>query len=121
MAERSRDVKVASLLLRVGLAAVFLYAGIASLRSPLEWEGYLPAFLTHLFAPLLVIRLIAIYELVLAAWLLIGRYTRFAAAAAAATLAGILLANFSQLMITFRDVGLLCAALALIFVDKNAS
>jgi uncharacterized membrane protein YphA (DoxX/SURF4 family) len=120
MARKDRGTTLAALTLRLGVAAVFLYAGIASLLAPLEWAGYLPQFLAHLIAPLVAIKLVAVYEVAVSLWLLSGKYTRFAAAVAALTLAGILLSNPSQLIITFRDIGLLAAALALYFLAGGA-
>jgi uncharacterized membrane protein YphA (DoxX/SURF4 family) len=99
--------------LRLGLAFVFAYAGVSSLQQPLEWVGYLPSFMTQLIDAMLLIKLLAVYELLLAAWLLSARFTRYAALLSAATLAGILVANIGQLIITFRDVGLVLMALAL--------
>lgn len=99
--------------LRLGLAFVFAYAGISSLQQPLEWVGYLPGFMTQLIDAMVLIKVFAIYELLLAGWLLSARYTRYAALLSAATLAGILAVNSGQLIITFRDVGLVLMALAL--------
>jgi len=44
-----------------------------------------------------------------------GKFVRFAAMFAAAMLAGIVFANPANMIITFRDVGLICMALALVF------
>lgn len=102
-------------MLRLGLAFVFLYAAVESLLHPLEWSGFLPSFVNRLLNPNLAVRLIAVFEIVLALWLLSGKYKKYAAALSAMTLAGIILTNLSQFIVTFRDVGLLCAALALLF------
>jgi len=102
-------------LLRAGLAFVFAYAGFESLRQPLTWVGYLPHFLAVSEHAVVLLKLIAVYELGLAAWLLVGRYVRLAAALAALTIGGIVLANPAAFIITFRDVGLLLMALALLF------
>lgn len=53
------------------------------------------------------------YELALALWLLGGWQTKYAALLTAATLGGIIVLNPALLPITFRDVGLFFAALAL--------
>ena len=103
-----------AVLLSVGLAFVFAYAAISSFMHPLEWVGYVPGFLVHLLAPTTTVRLIASYELVLAVWLLSGRYRKYAALLSALTLAGIVLGNWNQMIITFRDVGLLLMAVALV-------
>jgi len=106
-----------SLILRLGLAFVFLYAAVAALMHPLEWTGFLPGFLTKIFDPVLLLRLIAAFEIILGLGLLSGKCTKYVAALAAMTLAGIILTNLNQLIVTFRDVGLLCAALALVFLE----
>lgn len=102
-----------ALLLRVGLAFVFLYAGLGSLLHPREWTGYLPTTLTDHIDKMVLIKFLGVYELVLAVWLLSGMWVQYAALLAAATLGGILVSNPHALLITFRDVGLLFAALAL--------
>jgi uncharacterized membrane protein YphA (DoxX/SURF4 family) len=109
---------VAAWALRLGLIFVFLYAGVGSLMHPLEWIGFLPGLLTkHLDANALI-KAIAIYELVLVAWLLIGKYLKIVAALCALTLVGIIVSSPGNLLITFRDVGLVFMAVALIFTDK---
>ena len=108
---------MASWLLRAGLAIVFLYAGIASLQHPLEWVGFLPAFLTAHIAATTLIKVFAVYELVLALWLISGKLIRYSALLCAVTLAGIVITNPSQLITTFRDIGLACMALALFFTE----
>lgn len=109
------------LILRLGLAFVFLYAAIASLLSPLEWSGFLPAFLFRYVDSTLAIRGIAAFQIVLSLWLLSGKLRKYAAALSALTLAGIIAANLSEFIITFRDVGLLAAAIALFFSETEPS
>jgi uncharacterized membrane protein YphA (DoxX/SURF4 family) len=108
--------KLPALLLRIGLAAVFLYATIASLLHPLEWEGFLPSFTHTIINPKIALNLLSVYEITLAAWLLSGKYTKYAAAFCALTFLGIIGVSINQFIITFRDVGLLFAALALFFL-----
>ncbi len=106
-----------ALLLRIGLAVVFLYAAVSSLRHPLDWTGYVPTFATRFVAITTFVKLMAIYELVLSALLLVGKYRRYVGLLCAVTLAGIVLVNLGQLITTFRDIGLLFAALALAASD----
>ena len=103
-------------LLQVGLAAVFIYAGISSLMSPAEWAGYLPGFLTSHYSGLTLVKAFAFYELVLAGWLLSGRYLKPVALLCALTLGSILVVNPHQLIITFRDIGLVFMALSLMML-----
>jgi uncharacterized membrane protein YphA (DoxX/SURF4 family) len=101
------------LLLRIGLAVVFLYAAISSTLSPQEWVGYLPSIATEHVRAENLLKVFAVYELALAGWLLSGIYVRYAALLCAATLLGITVSNFSLFAISFRDLGLVFAALAL--------
>lgn len=100
-------------LLRVGLATMFLYAAISSLVSPRDWVGYLPPLLADHISGFTLVKFFSVYEFALAAWLLSGVYVRYAGLLSAATLGGIVLSNPSLLQISFRDIGLMFAALAL--------
>lgn len=111
---------LAALLLRAGLAFVFLYAAIGAFIEPDDWVGFLPGFLTDRISGDTLLPPFSVGELVLAAWLLSGVYVRYAALASAAMLAGITLAGLSSFIVTFRDVGLLLAALALAALPTNA-
>ncbi len=102
-----------AILLRLGLATVFIYAAVSSTISPREWVGYLPSLATDHVRPETLLKIFSVYELALAGWLLTGVYVRYAALLCAATLAGITLSNFSLFAISFRDIGLMFAALAL--------
>ena len=105
--------------LSLGLAFVFIYAGVASLLHPLEWIGYLPHFLGDFVSLELAIKLIAVYEIILGVVLISGKFRKIAAALTALTLAGIIFADLSQFAVTFRDVGLLFAAAALFLLDDE--
>lgn len=105
--------RMPQLLLRAGLALMFLYAAISGFVNPEDWVGYLPHLITDNYDGLKVMPLFSVYELILATWLLSGLYVRYAALLVAATLAGIVLSNISLFAITFRDLSLMFAALAL--------
>jgi hypothetical protein len=106
-------VKLATLLLRLGLAAVFGYAAIASLVSPDDWIGYLPHFATALVPGVLLLKLFSAYELVLALWLLWGRYMRAAGIVSAMTILAIVGSDIKLFAITFRDLPIAAGAVAL--------
>lgn len=110
--------KAASWSLRIGLAYVFLYAAVASLQHPIEWIGFLPPFMTKAVDGHTLIHMFSVYEIVLAAWLLVGKYLRYGALLAAATLGGIVVMDLSQLVITFRDIGLALMAVALALLTE---
>jgi uncharacterized membrane protein YphA (DoxX/SURF4 family) len=102
-----------SLILRIALAFVFLYASVSSFLSPNDWIGYMPRFMRGIVPDQLLLAGFSVFEIVLSGWLLSGFYVRYAALLAAAMLAGIVVLNPALLPITFRDVGLFIAALAL--------
>lgn len=83
--------------------------------------GYFPQLLRNIVPPEVLLPIFSTYELLLAAWLLSGLYTKYAALLSAATLAGIVVSNFQLFVITFRDIALICAALALFFEEKRAT
>jgi len=109
-----------SLILRIALAFVFLYAAISSFLSPNDWIGYMPKFMRGFVPDGLLLAGFSVFEIALSAWLLSGLYAKYSALLAAAMLAGIVVLNPLLLPITFRDVGLFIAALALFAEESRA-
>ncbi len=97
----------------MGLAIVFLYAGFDSLANPQDWLGFVPDVPADIVSSTVLLKILAFYELALALWLLSGAYLHIAGLVCAATFGGIILTNLPLLDITFRDIGLLFAALAM--------
>lgn len=111
-----QDSKAAIWALRLGLAFVFLYAAVSSLQHPLEWAGFFPAFMREHVSATLVVRTFSIYELFLVLWLLSGRYLKYVSILCTLTLLTIVVTTPSQLITTFRDVGLMFMSLGLFFL-----
>ena len=110
--------KLASLIIRVGLAAVLLYAAIDAFREPAAWISYMPSLLTKLLAAKTMLDIASVFQIVLAFWLVWGKYLFGAALLTALLLGSIIVSSISSFLITFRDVGLLAATIALMFLDK---
>lgn len=108
-----------SLLLRAALAFVFLYAAISSFISPNDWIGYMPRFMRGIVPDQLLLAGFSLVEIGLSFWLLSGLYVKYAALLAAAMMIGIVVLNPLLLPITFRDIGLFIAALALFFEESE--
>lgn len=110
----------AKLFLKLGLAFVFLYAGISALISPADWIGFIPDWLPTIIPKETMLMLHAIFEVGLGIWLLSSWKGFFAAGIAALDLLMITIMNFSILSVVFRDVGLIFAAsaLAALYQDK---
>ena len=112
-------VKIASFMLRVGLAIPFLYAAIAATLQPEAWVGFIPFFLKNLIPETLLLSVHSLMNVVLALWLLSGWKTKYAAGLSAAALLTIIVANLAALDIIFRDIGLMLAALSLYALHHN--
>ncbi|HSX47834.1 MAG TPA: hypothetical protein VLF63_03600 [Patescibacteria group bacterium] len=118
MAKSINEKEYAKKLLRAGIISVFLYAAISSLMHPLEWTGFIPNFLRNSISQLLLIKIIAVYELMLVILLILNKYVKYVALLSALTFIGIILSNFNQLIVTFRDIGLVFMALSLFVLEK---
>ena len=113
--------RIASLLIRIGLAIVFAYAAIDAFREPGAWISFIPAVMTKFVDAKLALDVISVVQLVLAAVLVWGRYIKQAALVAIALLGGIMVTNIATFLVTFRDIGLVTAAAALLFLDDSRS
>jgi uncharacterized membrane protein YphA (DoxX/SURF4 family) len=111
--------KIASWLLRLGLAGAFLYVAVASWLDPFSWIGFFPQFLRDLMPAQTLLTLFSVYEIVLGLWLLLGKQLFYAGLLSAATLIGIVVFNLGAMDILFRDVSLSLAALALAALSNN--
>lgn len=111
--------RVISFLLRIGLAAVFAYAGIAAFLQPDSWVGYFPQFLRDNFDPRFLLMIFSASEIVLSAWLLSGRFVFMAGIMSALALLGILAFNLTLLDVVFRDIAIFFAALALAYLETK--
>jgi hypothetical protein len=112
------NLKVVSVLLRVGLAAVFAYAAFDALREPDAWVSYVPSFSDKFIAAKTVLAMLSIAQLVLVAALLLNQYIKYAALLCIAFLVGLMVTNPSAFLITFRDIGLAFMAAALFYIEK---
>ncbi len=108
----------ASLIIRVGLALVFLYAGINAFIQPSAWISFIPEFSTRFIDPEISLDILSVFQIFLALWLLSGRYVKYSASLAISMLVGLMLFNLGTFLITFRDIGLIAAASALFYLDE---
>ncbi|MEX2017313.1 MAG: hypothetical protein WD876_02470 [Candidatus Pacearchaeota archaeon] len=107
------SIKDPALYLRLGLAFVFIYAAISAFLNPGAWIGYVPSFIWNPITRAYFLFAHDIVNLGLGLWLLTGKKQFYAAIVSCLALAGIIIFNLSSFLITFRDVGLLFAAIAL--------
>lgn len=105
--------KIVTLLLRLSIASVFLYAAVAATLQPDNWIGYIPTVIRHIFPANRLLLGFSLFQLVLGVWILTGWKAVISASLSAFTLLGIIFANFTQVDILFRDFAIFFAAIAL--------
>ena len=105
--------RLANLILRLGVAFAFLYAGIGGFISPDTWVGWFPKFMRDLVPELLLLQIWGVYEIVTAIWILSGWKIFIPSALASLSLLGLIIFNLNAMDVIFRDVTILCATIAL--------
>ena len=105
--------RTALMVLRGGVAFVFLYAAVAMVVQPDDFIGYFPSFMGARTDADLLLAGFALYEMAIAAGILSGRYTYPASLLATATLAAIVVVNVDAFDVLFRNVAIACATLAI--------
>ena len=109
----------ASFFLRIGLAFVFIFAALSAFFNPQAWIGYVPSFVSNFVTRAFFLFFHDVINLALGLWLLSGKKTYWAAIVSCVMLAGITLTNLNAFLITFRDVGLFFAAVALAVINRG--
>ncbi len=103
-------------LLQLGLAFVFVYAASSTLIHPAPYRSYLPLWLVDMLSPSItdgILRAFAVFELALALGVVTQRFCCIASLLSAVTLLGIVALNGDAFEVLFRNVAIICAALAL--------
>jgi uncharacterized membrane protein YphA (DoxX/SURF4 family) len=106
--------KISYHVLRIGLAITFLWIGILIFQNPEAWGGYIQPWALKLIPGSLVNAMIAtaILDILVGVCLLFNIFTWIGALLGAFHLVVVLSTTFIT-EITARDIGLLCAILAL--------
>jgi len=97
-----------NLILRVGLAFVFLYAGIAAFISPDNWVGYVPSFIEIFLSREVFLQVHSVIDIALGLWLLSNRKIFYAS-----IVSSVFLFGMRDIDILFRDIAILLMAAAL--------
>lgn len=102
-----------SLLLRIGLALIFVYAAVAAWLAPNDWIGFLPTVVADSSSGALALQLWGGIEIGVALWLLSGKKAVWSGLVSAFLLLGVIVQNITLFEIVFRDIAILFMALAL--------
>ena len=107
-------------IIRLGLAFVFLFFGVHKFLDPLVWIGFIPPIVLKMvpFSANVFIHLQGTLELLLGVALFFGILVRYVSLIAALLLAGIIISVGID-PIAARDVGLLSMALALAVAKEH--
>lgn len=105
--------RLASFILRSGLALVFFYASISALINPIDWAGYVPNFIKQIIPVNLFLLIHSSAEIILGFWLLSGKKILYASLVSAAAMFSIIVFNLTVLDVVFRDVAIMLSAIAL--------
>lgn len=111
--------EASDLLLRFGVALAFLYPPIDAVLNPYSWVGYLPTFLRDVAPEMVVLHLFGVLEIILAVWILSGRRIFWPSVAATVILFAIVLMNFSEFEVLFRDLSIAAMTLALAITHRH--
>ncbi|MDB5238103.1 MAG: hypothetical protein JWM46_373 [Candidatus Kaiserbacteria bacterium] len=107
------------LILRIGVAFAFLYPPISALYDPYSWLGYFPAFMHGYVPDMVLLHGFGILEVVIALWILSGRRVQYPSVLAALILLAIVIFDFSNFEVVFRDLSIAAGALALAFFESD--
>ena len=105
------------LVLRTGLGLVFVYAGVMSFLSPENWIGFVPQWVGGIVSPELFLSVHAGFEIILGLALIVGILLPAASLIAFLDMFALLI-FYGIDEVTFRDLGLLAAALALFLLTS---
>jgi uncharacterized membrane protein YphA (DoxX/SURF4 family) len=114
----------ANLALRLGLALAFLYPPINALSDPNSWIGYFPPFVLSLshaagVPDLVLLHSFGALEVIIALWILSGWRIQLPAALACAMLVGIVIFNWPQFTVLFRDLSIAAIAFSLALTSQH--
>ncbi len=116
----------ANWLLRIAIAFAFIFPAYSAIGNPDEWLGYFPPFVLSMaqgigISDIVLLHTFGIFEVIIALWVLWGKKGYIPAALAAVVLGLIVILDFNQFSVLFRDasIALASAALALDFWRKE--
>lgn len=112
-----RPEKLASIVLRAGVAFAFLYPPINALGDPYAWIGYFPPFTRGYVPDEVLLHAFGIVEIVIALWILSGWRVFWPSLTATAMLLGIVVFNVPNFQVLFRDLAIAAMPFSLVVIN----
>ncbi|MSU73849.1 hypothetical protein EXS56_01785 [Candidatus Kaiserbacteria bacterium] len=112
-----RPEKLASIVLRAGVAFAFLYPPINALSDPYAWIGYFPPFTRGYVPDEVLLHAFGIVEIVIALWILSGWRVFWPSLAATAMLLDIVVFNVPNFQVLFRDLAIAAMPFSLVVIN----
>lgn len=109
----------ASLVLRAGLSFAFLYPPWNALSNPDSWLGYFPAFTRGVVPDPVLLHGFGVMEVVIAVWILSGWRIFWPSTAATLLLLTIVVFDFSNFEVVFRDISIAAIGIALAIQNRH--
>ena len=101
------------IILRIGLAFAFLYPPMNAIVDPNAWIGYFPPFTRGFVDDMILLHGFGLIEAIIAVWLLWGKHLFYPAAAAFLMLLAIVVLDYTEFQVVFRDLSIAAIALYL--------
>lgn len=111
--------KYISFTLRLALAFAFLYPPVAAFLFPDNWIWFVPDIVQQFMPKLLFMQLFGVFEILVAGAILYMKNPTLPTLFACLTLAAIIVLNASAFDVTFRDVSILLAGIALVMMHSG--
>lgn len=115
----SKSERLSSLLIRLGLAFVFLYAAVFMTISPEKYIDYFPKFMRDLVPGYTLLHVFAIFEVILSFFLIIGKFNFITAIISFVTMFALTVVNLDRFSVLFRNVSIILSALALVITSRK--
>jgi uncharacterized membrane protein YphA (DoxX/SURF4 family) len=116
----SRSDRLSSLLIRLGLAFVFLYAAVFMTFAPEKYIVYFPDFMRELVPGYTLLHVFAAFEVILSVFLIIGKFTFVTAIISFLTMLALTVVNLDMFSVLFRNVSIILSALALAIQTRKS-
>ena len=110
-------IRIASRLIRFGLAFVYGYASIEMFVDPNTFLRYVPPFIQQILPLDIFLIIYSILEILFTIWLLSGKRMEYAGILSSFLMLAIIIPNLSYFSILFRNVAIGFASLALTILD----